>query len=576
MSNNAQVLLSDIIDQRRIEIASNYPEAEFFEIFAAEQLLKEYDLAYEEITAGIVDGGGDGGIDSMFLFLNEDLIQADIQSASSRKTPEIRLIIIQSKTETGFSESAVEKLRSSAEDLFDLGKDIETLGRVYNEDVLESFRRFRRVYRAHASRFPELHVSYFYVTKGDKPHPNVDRKVEVLKSIVTKLFSTVHFSFDFLGARELLDRFQSRPAPSLPLKLDENPILTKSQGYVCLVHLRDFNRFIVGNEGKLKRVLFEANVRDYQGKTEVNDEIQKTLENPSVEDFWWLNNGITVLAKRASLSGKELILEEPQIVNGLQTSTEIHRFFSRNPNTQESRQVLVRVIVPDDDSSRDRIIKATNSQTAIQPASLRATEQIHRDIEEYFKSRGLYYDRRKNFYKNQGKPIMLIVSISQLAQAVLAISLQEPDNARARPSSMLKDDTEHSRIFSSTYSLQFYFVCCKLMLRVDDFLNEQAPKIDAPTRNNLRYYLGMLVAAEICGTAGPTVEQISKIDVNALSASVLAGQLKLLRAAFEELGTTDQIAKGAKLIDRLKINAAQRLKVQQHTPTAVQLFLLPT
>jgi len=82
----------------------------------------------------------------------------------------------------------------------------------------------------------------------------------------------------------------------------------------------------------------------------------------------------------------------------------------------DERSILVRVIVTEDAESRDRIIRATNSQTDIPSASLRATDKIHRDIEDFFATRGLFYDRRKNFYKNQGKPVRKIVSIGFLAQ----------------------------------------------------------------------------------------------------------------------------------------------------------------
>ena len=57
--------------------------------------------------------------------------------------------------------------------------------------------------------------------------------------------------------------------------------------------------------------------------------------------------------------------------------------------------MLLRVIVPENEETRDKIIRATNSQTPIPKSSLRATDNVHRNIEDYFKPRGLYYDRRK-------------------------------------------------------------------------------------------------------------------------------------------------------------------------------------
>ena len=61
------------------------------------------------------------------------------------------------------------------------------------------------------------------------------------------------------------------------------------------------------------------------------------------------------------------------------------------------------------------VIKATNSQTKVTPQILRATEQIHFDIEQDFLHHGLFYDRQRNFYKHQGKPGAKIITITQVA-----------------------------------------------------------------------------------------------------------------------------------------------------------------
>ena len=84
-------------------------------------------------------------------------------------------------------------------------------------------------------------------------------------------------------------------------------------------------------------------------------------------------------------------------------------------------------------AKRDKIIRATNRQTSINNSSFRATEAIHREIEDYLLMMGFFYDRRKNAYKREGKSADKIIGIDRLAQAVLSILLQEPHTARARP-----------------------------------------------------------------------------------------------------------------------------------------------
>ncbi len=53
----------------------------------------------------------------------------------------------------------------------------------------------------------------------------------------------------------------------------------------------------------------------------------------------------------------------------------------------EKRSILLRIIVPDNEESRDQIIFATRkiNQTKYSKATLRVTDPIHLQIEMYFK-----------------------------------------------------------------------------------------------------------------------------------------------------------------------------------------------
>jgi hypothetical protein len=547
--SNDQVILDQVLEQQRQTIAPTLDQASYFEIFTAEQLLKDFDLSYDEIESGIVAGGGDGGLDGFYAFVNGDLILEDSDFSELRKNIQIEVIIIQAKSSAGFSESAMDRFASSADDLFDLTKPIDSLETVYNQALLAAVDRFRNVYQDLASRFPRLSVKFVYATKGDQVHPNVARKGAKIEQTIKQFFAAADVSFRYLGARELLEIARQAPTNTYELKLAENPISSSGEvAFVCLVSLKDYYRFITDAEGHVVRHIFEANVRDYQGKTQVNEQIQDTLRNPGAEDFWWLNNGITVLASRATQSGKALTVENPEIVNGLQTSTEVHGYF-RNSNTeQETRNILVRVIVPSAVGSRDRIIKATNSQTAIPPASLRATDPIHRDIEQYLRPFNLFYDRRKNFYKNEGKPIDRIISIPQMAQALMAIVLRRPDTARARPSSLIKRDEEYLRLFSPDYPVQIYRASAELLKQTERFLSEHADALASADRNNLKFYVAMAVSQVSSQSSAPTPQEIASRAGIPAAPEQLEAAYEIVKAEYQSLGGTDQVAKGADLL----------------------------
>jgi hypothetical protein len=553
MAKNDRIILDEILKQRQAEVDPNATPSEFFELFSAEQVLKDYDLSYDEIDSGLVGDGGDGGIDAIYVLVNGELVQEEPDYSHLKKNITLDLIMMQAKTSAGFQETPVERFLTASEDILDLSKAPTSLGTTYNESLVEAITCFRTVHNQLAAKFPTFRISYYYASKGDKPDSNINKKVEKLKAAVHRHFPSAEFSFTILGASELLGLARRAPQTTYTLPLAENPISSAGQvGFVCLVRLRDYYIFISDSSGELRRSIFEANVRDYQGRTEVNDDIQHSLQEPHEEDFWWLNNGITVLASKASQSGKALTIEDPQVVNGLQTSTEIFNYCKRFNSTSDDRKILVRIIVPSEAESRDRIIKATNSQTAVQQASLRATDKVHRDIEEFLRPRGLFYDRRKNYYKNEGKPRDKIVGIPHLAQAVMAILLQRPDAARARPSSLLKKDEDYGRVFSESHPIEMYYVCAEIMRRIEDHLRLSATSLTSKDRNNLRFYVAMHVAAKLTAKAAPNSSDLAKVDLSNLTTTLIQQSVDLVQAEYKALGGTDQVAKGNQLVDVIR------------------------
>jgi hypothetical protein len=64
MATNDGIILDQVLERQRQTLAPGLDAAAYFEVLTAEQLLKDYDLSYDEIESGIVAGGGDGGIDA--------------------------------------------------------------------------------------------------------------------------------------------------------------------------------------------------------------------------------------------------------------------------------------------------------------------------------------------------------------------------------------------------------------------------------------------------------------------------------------------------------------------------------
>jgi hypothetical protein len=545
MPTNDQIILNDFLTQKKNSIAPDIPDSVFFELYTSEQILKEFDLSWDELRAGVVGGGGDGGIDSFYTFVNGILLREDTEISQFKGELKIELYIIQSQKIDGFAESPILRLRRTAEDILDLSKDIGALESVYNKDLLGTIVVFRNAYRGLASKMPTLSIQYFYATMGTQVHPNVNREVETLRSTVTQLFSNAVFDFEFMGASRLLELARRVPTTTYQLRFVE--AMPGEGGYVCLVPLLNYFKFITDQDGNYVKAIFDANVRDYQGDVQVNKGIRETLEAPGEEDFWWLNNGITIVADDAVSSGKTLTIKNPKVVNGMQTSLEITKHFATLQDPKDDRCILVRVISPQNEESHENIIWATNNQTSIPPASLKATDKIHRDIEDYLKPRGLFYERRKNYYKNEGKQVESIVGIPYLAQSLMGILLGRPDDARARPSTLLKKQEDYDRVFSDSYPLAAYESAIRIQKRCESFLRGKQPPLVAKEITNLRFFLSFAAARLLLKIGTISADDLSKINPDALSESLLSDAFEIIWSEYINLGADDAVAKSKEL-----------------------------
>lgn len=570
MPKNEVVLIDRYIQDAQAQRGKPLKDDVAFEYFAAECALRTENLSDEEIGKGIVGGGNDGAIDAVFVFLDGTLLAEDAEIFSRnfaankvRKQVSLQLRLIQAKRTESFTETALDLASSSLERLLDLNLADSELLKLYSQPIIDKIRLFTRAWTALSIRSPHIEIFFDYVTKGETD--NVDFKVEVKQRDLEKLLATkvpgAIPSVSLIGATELWATISAVPEYDLQLQFED--YVSKGDSYSGIVSLGQYFKFLTDERGKLRGHLFDWNVRDYQGEVSVNRAMKETLDAGTSEDFWWLNNGVTILCSTVGIGGdKTFTLGGVQIVNGMQTSHSIHSAVSKAGADSEimmKRSVLVRVVKTQSEEVRDKIIRATNSQTKVPDASLHATERIHRQIEAHFLSKDWFYDRRKNFYKNAGKAADRIIGISSLGQAVMAIGLSRPNDARARPSTLLNNPSDYGLIFSEKVPLETYFWIASTQRYIDSALLSES---DIYVRSNLRYHVGSYMAVKAFGERIYNPGQLNNIALVPLSMEddVCAKALKRVKELAESMcadeeWTLDRTAKSKKFADMV-IDAA--------------------
>lgn len=516
MAKNDKILIDGIIDDRvDLKLPSNKRD-EAFEYFAFEQTLKDYDLSRDDIKAGNVDGRNDGGIDGFFIFVNGHYL-SEPQSFKWPKTGSVLEVwIITCKYHDTFRQAPLDNLAASVSELLDFAVESDKLKGDYSEQVIRFRENLKLAYRKVSPRLSKFSINYCYASRGNTSElgDSIISRSEQIVQITEDSFGNCSSEFIFSGSTELIELHRKTPNFSLELPFVEN--LSRGERYVMLVNLKEYYNFI-SDHGKLRRYLFDSNVRDFMGLNRVNEDIKSTLLDVESPDFWWLNNGVTILASGASVVGKSIQIEDIQIVNGLQTSESIFRHFSENGNDPKDRSVLVKVIVTNDEAVRDTIIRATNNQTTVELASLHATDKIQRDIEDILKQRELFYERRTNYYRNQGVSTDQILTPLYLASGYVSMFLKAPDQASKLKSRFMRSEMAYEKVFSLTTDLNIWPQIAVILKITDNYLETIRPSGNKGSEKFLksnRHFLSFITISRLLKTFNFSADHLIKMNLS--------------------------------------------------------------
>jgi AIPR protein len=525
MAKNDLFLVDAIFSEFHQNNCKNHDKGEAFELFSLKCLLQDEDVDFEEIIDGQVDGGQDGGIDAIYVFFNDQLIkdEGEIALFSKARSCSLRLVVVSSKHAASFQIEPVEKLISSLPELLDFSTESDAFVTQYNDAVLDKRELFMAAYKGFAHLHPVLKIDLVLTSRGDDTSvaPEIVSRAGLLNKNLIGLFANCKIDVNFVGASKLLQLCRKVFAEPLRLKFTEGPISRGKSDYLVLSKLGEFFSAVTDEDGKLKKHLFEANVRDYLGQVSVNRDVEETILNrkkPDIEDFWWLNNGVTILGLKATPAGKELVIQDARIVNGLQTTETIYNAIASNHDLRsDDRAVLIKVVVSESVGVHDRIIKATNNQSQVDAASLRATDKIQRDIEDVLIRKNWFYDRRRHYYRNQSKPIERIVSPTYLGLCIKALVLADPVRAIRAKTKFLRDDKLYKSVFNDSWDIQIFPKALDFCKQVEAaVLNIQSiPGYWSSKSDFVRLYkfhLVFIVASLRCGTRYLHSDAVLKIS----------------------------------------------------------------
>jgi hypothetical protein len=281
-----------------------------------------------------------------------------------------------------------------------------------------------------------------------------------------------------------LDSFNSPNKREFEIEsLDDRFISLEQAGiktYFGHLTIYDVIKLLSDDEGNLDDTnVFFDNIRYFQGYTDVNSKILKSLNNNGRE-FHTLHNGIIITSGKShfNIANKNLILSGFSIVNGCQTCNMIWDWYKdrlKNPQIKikafekelKTYFIPTKIVITPSSDLRQKITEAANTQNQIKSINLvaisecaKALEKKYSDLELENRGETLHFQRLPKITSHSSS--VLLVNLEDVARAFYSVYNQTP-NEIARSfgrylETRLKSEDFLSDKQDNQYDINAYFI----------------------------------------------------------------------------------------------------------------------
>jgi hypothetical protein len=250
--------------------------------------------------------------------------------------------------------------------------------------------------------------------------------------------------------------------------------------------------------------LFAGNLRSMLGETEVNVEMRQTLEKRP-EQFWYFNNGVTIVARKASRAmaggtGTDFgtfHCEDVSIVNGAQTVGTIGKYADGNAKAVEQAFVSLRIIVRGDNQYfGEEVTRTNNRQNRIENRDFVSLDPEQARIRMELAIDGIEYQLARSEVIVRGeKAFDLVEATTALACASGTIRL--PVQLK-REIGKLWDDTArapYKELFNPSVPGLHAWRCVQVQRRIDHALDTYVARTKFVRHSGVTTHGNRLIAA---------------------------------------------------------------------------------
>lgn len=358
-------------------IRENFGYMNLSKAFAHWYLANYIKIDEQDIAETIIDGNGDNGIDAI-------TVDKDSMTLYQFKFPDKEKNI-----EKAIDEKTVLKMFNGYKKLISQKKP-----RVGNDNFLN----FREVIKE-KNIFD--YTIEFIVFNNSFSQPAED----VLETEISDIKETTgnHIKYKVIQQKnicDIYDRMQKKSRIDITMaykKLDTSYNL--GENVKSAVGFLSASELIEACREQMD-VIFDENIRLYEGDNDVNTGIYNTAVGEDSNKFFFYHNGIVMICDNCknSTGNQTLVLEGASVVNGCQTINSLKKAYDDN-ELKEDVYLQFRIIETTDFDLRAKITEYLNSQTKIKDSYFLANNPFIRALQLELEEKGYFMERLVNEYE---------------------------------------------------------------------------------------------------------------------------------------------------------------------------------
>jgi hypothetical protein len=491
-----------IVDQRIRKIVAdnsdkfageNDDKKKWSKAFVCLSVASYLDIELEKAFGLITEGGNDAGVDAIYI--------GDVNDYDFSVTLFQGKYAFDLNKDYNFPANSIQRVIGSIGAIFDPSKPIEM-----NEDLMPKVEDIRSLIAD--GYIPN--IKCVFTNNGLKWNQEGDNH------ITNAGFPDNQVRFEYYNHKNIVDSLQSKKGINETIQLAGKSIQ------------EDFNfkRVLVGkiNVVELAKLfdkhgdnLLDQNIRKYLGlsKNRVNAAIRDTLISDKRDNFYFYNNGITMICNKFSYNGLQadnwiVKVYNLQIINGGQSCKTILYTIKDNPAIDYTNSyVLIRLYeLPDDgiDSLITDVTIATNSQNPVDLRDLRANDDLQKRLETAISELGYSYKRKKdNTFSSPEKTILSSVA----AESIYSIWKKKPFQAKFKKNELF--GAFYSDVFNNVNAAQllisvFIYRFCDTQRKKSSLRN------DYPHIPYSNYFMSMIIGNLLLEELGLTFDKLTHTE----------------------------------------------------------------